>query len=226
MSMMKSIIIGLFIGTILIILSKRNEYFSNSTYFREFTGSEIIIPPVKSEYPTKQNELIIPTNDSNNSFPLNTFEPDVVDPVPIVYDAKPFEAYKDTDFRRDKGIDDDFKKLNNIIVDSYDDVKNAYNVYTIPKDSSTDLEYKKLNDIQQRNNMYIHDIHDLMTAKVKSTITMDELNNIAGKPIPKPEISKLYDPVYVSLDDDDVREMFKVDYKFNPYENLSLGSLL
>ncbi len=226
MSTIKSLLIGLFIGAILIILSKKNEMFTNSKYFREYTGSDIIIPPEPSIYPTKQNELIIPSNDEYNSFPLKEFDPKIIPPVPIIYDAKPNEAYKDTDFRRDVGVDKAMDTINNRIVKSYSGVENAYNVYNIPIDSSSELKYKKYDEITNKDNMYLADIHDLMTAKVAKQLTKEEFNNIGGIPVPVSEINIPNKSVYMSIDDDDTRELFKVDYKYQPFETLPIGSLI
>ena len=226
MSMIKTVLIGLFIGAIMIIITscnKKIDGFSNSSYFREYNGSDIIIP---TTYQTKTNELIIPEEDQYNSFPLEKSEPDVVAPVPIIYDAKENEAYMDTDFRRGNKIENAFNIVNNRIVDSYKGVENAYNVYTIPKDSSSDLEFKKYNEINNKENMYLADIHDMMTAKVTKKLSKEELDSIAGKMIPVNEISIIDKSVYMSVDDDNIRELFKVDYKYQPYENIAFGSML
>ncbi len=226
MSTIKTVLIGLFIGAIIIIISKCNEQFTNSSYFREYTGSNIIIPPTPTIYPTKQNELIIPETDKFNTFPLEKSEPDVIAPVPIIYDAKENEAYKDTDFRRPKELENAFNIVNNRIMNSYKGVENAYNVYMIPKDSADDLEFKKYNEINNKENMYLADIHDMMTAKVTKKLTEEELSMVAGKMIPINEIKIDDKSVYMSIDDDNVKELFKVDYKYQPYENLPFGSMI
>ena len=226
MSMIKTVLIGLFIGAIMIIISKYKEPFMNSTYFREYNGSDIIVPQIPSVYPNKNNELIIPPSDEYNTFPLIKSEPDVIAPIPIIYDAKEDEAYKDTDFRRGKGIENAFDIVNERIIKSYSGVENAYNIYNIPKDSSNDLEFKKYNEINNKESMYLADIHDMMTAKITKQLSKNEFNNIAGNMIPINEITIQDKSVYMSLDDDNVRELFKVDYKYQPFENIAFGSML
>lgn len=175
-----------------------------------------------------QEEIIIPPENKDNNFPLSK-ELDVEDPIPTNPVVLPNQAFKDNLFLRDPGVNRAMKKLSENTRTNYIDVVNSHSTFMVPKDSKDLITYAQYEDIpkEKRDNMYLADIHDMMTGKVNENINKDELDRIMGKPIMYEDIKDMYNPVFISIDPDQTSEMFKnIQYKFSGYTDIPFGSML
>lgn len=175
-----------------------------------------------------REEIIVPADNKDNNFPLSK-ELDVVDPVVTHPVVLPNQAFKDNLFVRDPGVNRAMERLSKNTSTSYLDAANSHSTFMVPKDSKELITYMQYEDIpkEQRDNMYLADIHDAMTGKVNENINKDELNRIMGKPIVYEDVKNMYNPVFVSIDPDQTGEMFKnIQYKFSGYNDLPFGSMI
>ncbi len=250
------IVFSLFIISIIIIIIKKTDRFTNnvkdlgkyeSPKVEQFTNDIAVnqLNEVK-EYNTKpddnsmlvdvppgffsraREEIIIPASDKNNNFPLSK-ELDVVDPVVTNPAVLPNQAFKDNLFVRDAGVNRAMERLSKNTTENYKDAANSHSTFVVPKDSKDLISYKNYEDIpkEQRDKMFLADIHDMMTGKVNENINKEELDRIMGKPIVYEDVKDMYKPVFVSVDPDQTGEMFKnIEYKFSGYNDLPFGSLI
>ncbi len=175
-----------------------------------------------------REEIIIPEPNKDNNFPLSK-ELDVVDPVVTHPAVLPNQAFKDNLFVRDAGVNRAMERLNKNTTENYKDAANSHSTFMVPKDSKDLISYKNYDEIpkEERDKMYLADIHDMMTGKVNENINKDELGRIMGKPIVYEDVKDMYKPVFVSIDPDQTGEMFKnIEYKFSGYTDLPFGSMI
>ena len=179
-------------------------------------------------YSHAKEEIIVPEINKDNNFPLSK-ELDVVDPVVTHPAVLPNQAFKDNLFVRDSGVNQAMERLSKNTSTAYVDAANSHSTFMVPKDSKDLVTYTQYEDIpkEQRDNMFLADIHDAMTGKVNENINKDEMDRIMGKPIVYEDVKNMYNPVFVSVDPDQTSEMFKnIQYKFSGYNDLPFGSMI
>lgn len=210
---------------IIIILSSIILFIINKTTNEHFDTFEMNTAPFDVNN-FNEPSIIIPHDDINNNFPIESHELKIEAPtIPIIV-AKEDEPFKANQFIRDKGITNAMNKLSSNNNTSYSKVADAYVNFVQPVDSTTMIQHKQYNEFtqDQLNDMYIHDIHDAMIGKVDNNISKEEIERITGKPNDVPTISGLYKPVYQSIDDTNL--LSTVESKYKPYEPLLLGSVI
>jgi hypothetical protein len=179
-------------------------------------------------YSHAKEDLMVPEINKDNNFPLSK-ELEVVDPVVTHPAVLPNQAFKDNLFVRDEGVNREMEQLSKNTSTNYIDAANSHSTFMVPKDSKDLVTYTNYEDIpkEQRDKMYLADIHDMMTGKINENINKDELERIMGKPIVYEDVKDMYKPVFVSVDPDQTGEMFKnIQYKFSGYNDLPFGSLI
>ena len=243
------IIFTLFIIVIIIIFYNKCNNFSNTEHkikVESFENAQINILKDIKEFNTKpddnsmlvdvpsdfyshaKEEIIVPEINKDNNFPLSK-ELEIVDPVVTHPAVLPNQAFKDNLFVRDEGVNRMMDILSKNTSTAYVDAANSNSTFLVPKDSKDLITYTHYEDIpkEKRDNMFLADIHDMMTGKVNENINRDELDRIMGKPIIYEDVKDMYKPVFVSVDPDQTSEMFKnIQYKFNGYNDLPFGSMI
>jgi hypothetical protein len=227
--------------------SKKIESFDNMNFnyldksydkYRTEINHDIIINDKKEPDYYKQepeeidNQIIVSQNDKNNSFPIEKYELDIPEPHIVYKEIKPDEAFKDVKFERDEGVNKAMQDKINQSKQEYVGLYDAYNMpIDRPVDSNDKLIYKQFSDFTKAelDEMYLADIYNEMSAHVDENISKDELNRIMGKAIINEDLKGYYNPVFVSIDDDNLfvgKNENNFNYKFEGYAPLSFGSQL
>ena len=178
---------------------------------------------------TPSNSDIIIMGSKNDNSPLGTNDPNVI-PLPIPERiVLPNEVFKDNKYIRDQGVQDAINKQNNSYEQDYEAVYKSVLNFQIPEDSKDKLSYKHYNEFtkEQLDNSYLADIYDQMSAKVNENISKEELDRITGKEIVYDDIKILYNPVYISIDQnlDIAKNKIETESKFKGYYPVPFGSL-
>lgn len=217
------------IGCIILIIIKN----SKSEHFNaDKRDTDIVlpnpVPPFISNYEEKK-EIIINNNDKNNNYPSEKYELKIEAPKVDISPPKPNQPYHDTNFIRDKGVNNamNAKKLTN--EKDYDKVTERYLTFQNPQNSSDLLSTINIRNIpkEELEQNTIADTFNKMTAKVINNISQEQINNITGKPIE--DINNtfdLYKPV-LSLIDQNLKynnNDTDIEYKYQPYNELPFGS--
>ena len=162
--------------------------------------------------PVKMEQFMEPIKIQPDILPISQLQPDILPINQPQPDTSNMPTYNKMQLTAD--------------MKEYVGVIDATNQFIIPQDSKSKLTYKKYSDFtkEQKDNMYLADIHDMMTSKINTNIPAEEINRIMGKPIEKLQtITNLYNPVYVS---NYIEPVVDIDYKYKGYEALQYGSML
>ncbi len=186
----------------------------------------------KEEKINIDDQILISQNDPNNSFPMEKYDLDISEPRIVYKKIEPNEAFKDVRFERDPGVDKAMEDKINASKLEYIPLSNAYSkTIDRPVDSNDKLTFKLITDFSKSDldSMYLADVFEEMSAKVNENISNDEINRIMGKPIVNNDLTGYYNPVFVSIDKDNLfsgKDDNNFNYKFQGYTPLSFGSLL
>jgi hypothetical protein len=212
---------------LLVIINLSEESFKG-----EYRESEIILPtpvPVYQYELDPKKDLIIGKEDKNNNFPIN--EKIIIDKPINNKSAQKDAPFADSNFIRDKGVENEMKKKIKSDDIEYGCVIDSVLKFNYPensKDLLTSLNIKNLSK-KQLDEYCLADLYDDMTAKVVNKITSEQIKSITGTEVDDSScVSNLYKPIYVSIDKNlnyKNREE-DIEYKFNGFNKPAICSIV
>ena len=110
-------------------------------------------------------------------------KPNIPQPKPTYPIVRPDEPFKDTNFNRDEPIE---KIMNNSMgkfdsTSSNDNLLQAINYNTRPRDSSQLIESNNLSGIKIEDDMDISSVYGMMGSYITEKVSSDQLSRIQGK---------------------------------------------